>query len=134
MAKLSLNLSVSWENQDEFKKLLKDVAETQFAYNKALEALNGFEPEMKVVTGYNKEEANHEQTYQKETRARKLFTNSWSAIEFLLDQNNQLWHIVDKMEEINSKNVKATNNRFDTVEADIKALKKTQKKSWFSRN
>ena len=67
MAKLSLNLSVSWENQDEFKKLLKDVAETKFAYNKALEALNGFEPEMKVVTGYNKEEANHEQTYQKET-------------------------------------------------------------------
>ena len=57
-----------------------------------------------------------------------------SAIEFLLDQNNQLWHIIDKMEEINSKNVKATNNRFDTVEADIKALKKTQKKSWFSRN
>lgn len=56
-----------------------------------------------------------------------------SAIEFLLDQNNQLWHIVDKMEEINSKNVKATNNRFDTVEADIKALKTTQKKSWFSR-
>lgn len=53
--------------------------------------------------------------------------------EFPLDQNNQLWHIVDKMEEINSKNVKAINNRFDTVEADIKALKKTQKKSWFSR-
>ena len=56
-----------------------------------------------------------------------------SAIEFLLDQNNQLWHIVDKMEEINSKNVKATNNRFDKVEEDIKALKKTQKKSLFSR-
>ena len=70
MAKLSLNLSVSWENQDEFNKLLKDVAETQFAYNKALEALNGFRPEMKVVTGYNKEEATNKQfddleTYQK---------------------------------------------------------------------
>lgn len=56
-----------------------------------------------------------------------------SAIEFLLDQNNQLWRIVEKMEDINSKNAQATNNRFDTVEADIKALKKTQKKSWFSR-
>ena len=56
-----------------------------------------------------------------------------SAIEFLLDQNNQLWRIVEKMEDINSKNAQATNNRFDTVEADIKALKKTQKKFWFSR-
>ena len=56
-----------------------------------------------------------------------------SAIEFLLDQNNQLWLIVEKIEEINSKNVKATNNRFDKVEEDIKALKKTQEKSWFSR-
>lgn len=57
-----------------------------------------------------------------------------SAIEFLLDQNKQLWNIVHKMEGINSKNVKATNNRFDTVEADIKTLKTTQRKSWFSRN
>lgn len=57
-----------------------------------------------------------------------------SAIEFLIDQNKQLWHIVYKMEENNSKNVKATNNRFDTVEADIKSLKTTQKKSWFGRN
>lgn len=57
-----------------------------------------------------------------------------SAIEFLIDQNKQLWHIVYKMEENNSKNVKATNNRFYTVEADIKALKTTQKKSWFGRN
>ncbi|HFI2669059.1 TPA: hypothetical protein ACGO5B_001844 [Streptococcus suis] len=56
-----------------------------------------------------------------------------SAIEFLLDQNNQLWRIVEKMEEINSKNVKTTNNRFDKVEDKIKALEKTQRKSWFSR-
>ncbi|HFI0186754.1 TPA: hypothetical protein ACGO9B_001060 [Streptococcus suis] len=55
------------------------------------------------------------------------------AIEFLLDQNNQLWRIVEKMEEINSKNVKATNICFDKVEDKIKALEKTQKKSWFSR-
>ncbi|MGQ7564223.1 hypothetical protein ACTGYT_09715 [Streptococcus suis] len=52
-----------------------------------------------------------------------------SAIESLLDQNNQLWRIVEKMEEINSKNVKATNNRFDKVEDKIKALEKTQRKS-----
>ena len=56
-----------------------------------------------------------------------------SAIEFLLDQNNQLWKIVERMEKVNSRNVEATNKRFDTVEADIKALKTTQKKSWFSR-
>lgn len=56
-----------------------------------------------------------------------------SAIDFLLDQNNQLWRIVEKMEDINSKNVKATNNRFDKVEEEIKIIKKTQKKSWFSR-
>ena len=55
------------------------------------------------------------------------------AIEFLLDQNNQIWRIVEKMEEINSKNVKATNNRFDKVEDEIKAIKKMQNKSWFSR-
>jgi len=55
------------------------------------------------------------------------------AIEFLLDQNNQLWRIVEKMEEVNSRNAQATNTRFDKVEEDIKALKKTQKKSWFSR-
>lgn len=56
-----------------------------------------------------------------------------SAIEFLLDQNNQLWRIVEKIEEVNSRNAEATNNRFDKVEKDIKALKKMQKKSWFSR-
>lgn len=56
-----------------------------------------------------------------------------SAIEFLLDQNNQLWRIVEKMEEVNSRNAEATNNRFAKVEKDIKALKKMQKKSWFSR-
>lgn len=56
-----------------------------------------------------------------------------SAIDFLLDQNNQLWRIVEKMEEVNSRNIEATNSRFDKVEKDVKALKKTQKKSWFSR-
>ena len=55
-----------------------------------------------------------------------------SAIEFLLDQNNQLWKIVDKMEEINSHNTEATNKRFDQVETDVKTLKK-DKKPWFGR-
>lgn len=35
------------------------------------------------------------------------------TVDFLLDQNNQLWKIVDKMEEINSHNTEATNKRFD---------------------
>lgn len=54
------------------------------------------------------------------------------TVDFLLDQNNQLWKIVDKMEEISSHNTEATNNRFDQVEADVKVLKKT-KKPWFGR-
>ena len=54
------------------------------------------------------------------------------TVDFLLDQNNQLWKIVDKMEEINSHNTEATNKRFDQVETDVKILKKA-KKSWFSR-
>ena len=47
-----------------------------------------------------------------------------SAIEFLLDQNNQLWKIVERMEKVNSRNVEATNKRFDQVETDVKTLKK----------
>lgn len=49
------------------------------------------------------------------------------AIKSLKRENDNLRDIVEQ-------NAQATNNRFDTVEADIKALKKTQKKSWFSRN
>lgn len=78
-----------------------------------------------------------EETMNKRIKKKRALENSLriagSAIEFLLDQNNQLWRIFEKMEGINSKNVKATNNRFDKVEEDIKSLKKTQKKSWFSR-
>lgn len=44
-----------------------------------------------------------------------------------------LKHENDNLRDIVELNAQATNNRFDTVEADIKALKKTQKKSWFSR-
>ena len=54
------------------------------------------------------------------------------TVDFLLDQNNQLWKIVDKMEEIDSHNTEATNKRFDQVEADVKTLKKA-KKPWFGR-
>lgn len=64
-----------------------------------------------------------------------------SAIEFLLDQNNQLWKIVERMEKVNSRNVEATNKRFDDLETyqkiiedDVAELKKSKKKSWFSRN
>ncbi|WP_438467813.1 hypothetical protein [Streptococcus pluranimalium] len=63
-----------------------------------------------------------------------------SAIEFLLDQNNQLWKIVEQMEKINSHNVEATNKRFDDLETyqkiledDVAELKELKKKSWFSR-
>lgn len=63
-----------------------------------------------------------------------------SAIEFLLDQNNQLWKIVERMEKVNSRNVEATNKRFDDLETyqkiledDEAELKKSKKKSWFSR-
>ena len=63
-----------------------------------------------------------------------------SAIEFLLDQNNQLWKIVERMEKVNSRNVEATNKRFDDLETyqkiledDVAELKQSKKKSWFSR-
>ncbi|MDW8759707.1 hypothetical protein Q7W32_07730 [Streptococcus suis] len=54
-----------------------------------------------------------------------------SAIEFLLDQNNQLWNIVERMEKVNSRNAQATNSRFDYLER--KVADKVSKKSWFSR-
>ncbi|RSJ59309.1 hypothetical protein D8811_01670 [Streptococcus gordonii] len=51
------------------------------------------------------------------------------AVDYLLDQNNQLWNIVDRLEKISSQNVKATNSRFDEIEKDIHGLKKPRKKS-----
>ena len=63
-----------------------------------------------------------------------------SAIEFLLDQNNQLWKIVERMEKVNSRNVEATNKRLDDLETyqkiledDVAELKQSKNKSWFSR-
>lgn len=51
------------------------------------------------------------------------------TVDFLLDQNNQLWNIVDRLEKISSQNVKVTNSRFDEIEKDIHGLKKPRKKS-----
>lgn len=57
---------------------------------------------------------------------------SEGAVDYLLDQNNQLWNIVDRLEKISSQNVKVTNSRFDEIEKDIQELKKPRKKSWFA--
>ena len=54
---------------------------------------------------------------------------SEGAGDYLLDQNNQLWNIVDRLEKISSQNVKVTNSRFDEIEKDIHGLKKPRKKS-----
>jgi hypothetical protein len=67
-----------------------------------------------------------------------------SAIEFLFDQNNQLWKIVENMEKISSQNTQATNERFDKLEAANEKMKldldnavvsfsKSKKSSWFGR-
>ena len=50
MASLSIDLSISWENQDEFQRLLKNVDETQQAYYKALQELSEFKPDIQVVS------------------------------------------------------------------------------------
>jgi hypothetical protein len=57
--------------------------------------------------------------------------SSECAVDYLIDQNNQLWNIVDRLEKISSQNVKVTNSRFDDIEKDIHELKKPRKKSWF---
>lgn len=54
---------------------------------------------------------------------------SEGAVDYLLDQNNQLWNIVDRLEKISSQNVKVINSRFDEIEKDIHGLKKPRKKS-----
>ena len=56
---------------------------------------------------------------------------SEGAVGYLIDQNNQLWNVVDRLEKISSQNVKVTNSRFDEIEKDIQELKKPRKKSWF---
>lgn len=56
---------------------------------------------------------------------------SEGAVDYLLDQNNQLWNIVDRLEKISTQNVKVTKSRFDEIEKIIQELKKPRKKSWF---
>jgi uncharacterized linocin/CFP29 family protein len=51
MASLSIDLSISWENQDEFQRLLKNVDDTQQTYQKALQELSEFKPDIQVVSG-----------------------------------------------------------------------------------
>ncbi|HEM5088381.1 TPA: hypothetical protein U1265_000545 [Streptococcus suis] len=54
MASLSIDLSISWENQGELQRLLKNVDETQQAYQKALQELSEFKPDIQVVPGVKK--------------------------------------------------------------------------------
>lgn len=51
---ISLNLSVSWQNQEEFSKLLKEFHDAQKIYLEALNALNNFRPDIKVVSNKKK--------------------------------------------------------------------------------
>lgn len=67
-----------------------------------------------------------------------------NAIVLLLDQNKQLWKIVENMEKISSQNTQVTNERFDKLEAANEKMKldldnavisfsKSKKPSWFGR-
>ena len=50
MASLSIDLSISWENQDEFQRLLNNVDKAQQAYQKALQELSDFKPDIQAVS------------------------------------------------------------------------------------
>lgn len=51
---ISLSLSISWKNQDEFERLLKEFENAKNAYYEALDALNNFRPDIKVVSNKKK--------------------------------------------------------------------------------
>jgi hypothetical protein len=51
---ISLSLSISWKNQDEFERLLKEFENAKNAYYEALDALNNFHPDIKVVSNKKK--------------------------------------------------------------------------------
>lgn len=53
MANVSIDISLNWENSDEFQSLLKRVDETQKAYAEALTELSEFVPDIKAVTKKN---------------------------------------------------------------------------------
>lgn len=50
MASLSIDLSISWENQDEFQRLLNNVDKAQQAYLKTLQELSDFKHDIQVVS------------------------------------------------------------------------------------
>ena len=50
MASCSIDLSLNWENQEELQRLLKNVDETQQTYQKALQELSEFKPDIQVVS------------------------------------------------------------------------------------
>lgn len=50
MASLTIDLSVSWENQDELQRLLQNVDEAKHAYQDALKELSEFKPDIQVVS------------------------------------------------------------------------------------
>lgn len=56
-----------------------------------------------------------------------------NIIKSLLDENVKQINEIFELRSIVERNAQATNNRFDKVEDEIKALKKTQKKSWLGR-
>ena len=81
---------------------------------------------------------------KKKRELEKSLRIAGSAIVFLLDQNKQLWKIVENMEKISSQNTRATNERFDKLEAANEKMKldldnaivsfsKPKKSSWFGR-
>ncbi|HGD3283500.1 TPA: hypothetical protein ACIOEL_001600 [Streptococcus agalactiae] len=64
-----------------------------------------------------------------EDKVKQVETMLDYAIHEIIRQDKE----IEELKQINSRNAQATNARFDKVEEDIKALKKMQKKSWFSR-
>ncbi|MGT2683388.1 hypothetical protein [Streptococcus porci] len=59
MTNFTIDLSVSWDNQDEFQRLLQNVDEAQHAYHNALKELSEFKPDIQVVSkngGYKSHE------------------------------------------------------------------------------
>lgn len=50
MANFSIDLSVSWANQDEFQRLLKKVDEIQCSYQNALKELSEFKLDFQVIS------------------------------------------------------------------------------------
>lgn len=59
MTNFTIDLSVSWDNQDEFQRLLQNVDKAQHAYHNALKELSEFKPDIQVVSkngGYKSHE------------------------------------------------------------------------------